>query len=280
MEEKIMSPRRVLLMYATMTKNTEKVATWFKEVFEEYGWEVIFLRILNRMNWAELQPKLYFDDYDLICLGSPIVGGQALQAIIKAFSFGAGGALEKQVQDKLDSKEEDAAAPPFAADTAEWRRGRAPSPGMADHTTPRKHGLVFTTYGGGFYGTEECKVTLEQLRSYLMLRNVDVIGRFACPGRETGPAGYDLGVKPKAVFIPGKKGADAPDADVCDAVKYRMGDGTLVPGSYFMHFNCNAKPGDRERAKARAFIADVIEDYFMTYDGVPNPPISEIVSMS
>ncbi len=35
--------------------------------------------------------NLYFDDYDVLCLGSPIVGGAPLQPIIQAFSLGAGG---------------------------------------------------------------------------------------------------------------------------------------------------------------------------------------------
>ena len=108
---------------------------------------------------------------------------------------------------------------------------------------------------------------------------MDVIGRFSCAGKETGPAGYPVGVKPKANFIPGHRN-DGPDADVCDAVMYRMGDGTLRPGSYFFHYDCDSKPGKREEAKARAFISDIVEDYFMTYNGPRNPCVSEIVSLS
>ncbi len=67
----IMEPRRALILYATMTKNTEKVATWFNETFNEYGWETYLIRIMPNTNWAELQDKLYFDDYDLVCLGFP-----------------------------------------------------------------------------------------------------------------------------------------------------------------------------------------------------------------
>lgn len=277
--EKIMQTRRVLLMYATMTKNTEKVATWFKETFEEYGWEVNFLRIKNNMNWAELQDSVYFDDYDLICLGSPIVGGAPVQSIIKTFSFGGGGGLEKQVQEKLNSAAKDASAPAAKLGGAMWRRKLRPAPGMPDHASERKYGIVFSTYGGGFYGPDEATVTLESMKQYLKLNNVDVIGRFCCPGRETGPAGYPVGVKPTADFKPGGRN-DGPLADVCDAVMYQMGDGTLKPGSYFFHYDCESKPGPREEQKAKAFIADVIEDYFMTYDGVPNPPLSEIVSLS
>ena len=275
----IMKPRRALLLYATMTKNTEKIANWFRETFLHYGWEVTYLRIAANTDWVGLQDQLYFEDYDLVCLGSPIVGGSPLQAVIKAFSFGAGGALEKEVQNNLDSKKADAAAPAKKPEGANWRRHRAPAPGMPDHTRTRPLGVVFTTYGGGFYGSDEATPTLETLKMYLKLNDVDVIGRFSCAGRETGPAGYPLGVKPKADFRPGKA-SDGPDADVCDAVLYTLGDGTQVPGSYFFHYDCHSRPGPREEAKARAFISDIVEDYFMTYDGVPNPPRSEIVSLS
>ena len=271
--------RRVLLMYATMTKNTEKVAGWFKETFEQYGWDATYVKVAGNTNWAALQDQLYFDDYDLIALGSPIVGGSPLQSVIKAFSLGAGGSLEKEVQENLDKKKEDAAAGTAKPGGARWRRNEKPSPGMADRRNSRPLGLVFTTYGGGFYGSSEAVPTLDLLKMYLQLQDVDVIGKFACAGKETGPAGYPVGVKPKADFKPGKN-ADGPDADVCDAVMYEMGDGTRVPGSYFFHYNCDAKPGAREEAKARAFISDIVEDYFMTYDGKVNPPISEILSIS
>ena len=42
----VMEPRRALILYATMTKNTEKVATWFNETFNEYGWETNLIRIM------------------------------------------------------------------------------------------------------------------------------------------------------------------------------------------------------------------------------------------
>ena len=133
----IMKPRRALLLYATMTKNTEKIANWFRETFLHYGWEVTYLRIAANTDWVGLQDQLYFEDYDLVCLGSPIVGGSPLQAVIKAFSFGAGGALEKEVQNNLDSKKADAAAPAKKPEGANWRRHRAPAPGMPDPSLGR-----------------------------------------------------------------------------------------------------------------------------------------------
>lgn len=118
----IMKPRRALLLYATMTKNTEKIANWFRETFLHYGWEVTYLRIAANTDWVGLQDQLYFEDYDLVCLGSPIVGGSPLQAVTRHFPS-CRRRLEKEVQNNLDSKKADAAAP------AKNRRGQlAPSP--------------------------------------------------------------------------------------------------------------------------------------------------------
>ena len=275
----IMEQRRVLILYASMTKNTEKVATWFKETFEEYGWDVTFCRLRNKMDWENWQDKLYFDDYDAILLGSPIVGGMPIQPVIKALSMGAGGTLEKEVQSKIDAGVGDSAAPAYKPDHV-WRRNQPPYPGILRAEDSRPLGLVFCTYGGGFYGSGEAQPVLETLKLYLQSSSVKVVGRFCCGGKETGPAGYPLGEKPAAVFIPGAKGKDAPKADVCDAVGYRMGDGSIKPGSYFFHYDNENKPGPREEAKARAFAADFIEDYFMTYNGEVNCTMSELVSMS
>ena len=275
-----MKQRRALILYATMTKNTEKIATWFKETFEYYNWDVTFVRLTNSGSYLrDFEGKLYFDDYDVICLGSPIVAGAPLQVIVKALSFGGGGKLEKEVQSNLDANKGDAAAAP-AEPGCLWRRNHAPYAGVLNKSDSVPLGIVFTTYGGGFFGSNESLGTLEMLKVYLSNYSVHVVGKFACAGRETGPAGYDLGVKPKATFIPGRQNDDIPDADVCDPVIYTMADGTKKPGAYFFHYDCNSKPGPREEAKARAFAADFIEDYFMTYDGERNIAVSEILSIS
>lgn len=279
-----MKPRRALILYATMTRNTEKIADWFRQTFEDYGWEVTFLRIKAKMDYSELQENLYFDDYDVVALGSPIVAGLPIQPILKAFSLGAGGELENDVQKKLDAGKLGSEAggtieTPYQP-TAKWRRGTAAYPGALTKGESEPLGIVFCTYGGGFYGSSECLAALESLKLYLNLNNVRVVGKFACGGRETGPAGYELGVKPKNTFIPGKKADELPEADVCDPVMYTMKDGTQKPGSYFFHYDLCSKPGPREEAKARAFAADFIEDYFMTYDGERSPTYSEIISLS
>ncbi|MCR5784222.1 MAG: hypothetical protein K6G40_01080 [Eubacterium sp.] len=277
-----MGKRRVLIMYATMTKNTEKIAQVYKETFEAYNWDVTYLRLKGNIDWKEMQKDLYFDDYDVICLGSPIVGGSPLQIVQKLFSFGGGGELEKSVQKKLDenktgSEAAEAAVPPKGPI---WRKNRAPYAGVLNKSDSWPLGIVFSTYGGGFYGSMEAVPTLEMLGHYLRSYNVNVVGKFCCGGKETGPAGIPNGVKPPKDFVPGKDISSLEPADVVDATVYEMADGTKMPGSYFFHYDLESKPGERELAKAKYFIQDFIEDYFMTYDGNPAVAISEIISIS
>ena len=262
-----------------MTKNTEKVATWFADTFRDYGWDVNLYRITSQKKLVEDQESLYFDDYDCVFLGSPIVGGSPLQSVIKALSLGAGGGLEKEVQDKIDAHEKDAAAGAKKPGIL-WRRNQAPYAGVLNPEDSIPLGVVFTTYGGGFFGSSEAMATLEQLKLYLQTNNVHVVGKFACGGKETGPAGFPVGEKPPKFFRPGPKDPNAPKADVQDAVYYRMGDGSLKPGSYFFHYDCDSKPGPREEAKAKAFAADLIEDYFMSYNNKTMKDWSELISIS
>ena len=95
--------RRALILYATMTKNTEKIAKAFEKAFSHYNWEVtLFKMTMKPADWEGMQEKLYFDDYDVVCLGSPIVAGYPLTVVNKVFSLGAGGALEKEIQGNID----------------------------------------------------------------------------------------------------------------------------------------------------------------------------------
>lgn len=98
--------RHALILYATMTRNTEKIAEVFEQTFRHYNWDVTrFKMTLKPADWEGMQEKLYFDDYDIVCLGSPIVAGYPITVVNKVFSLGAGGALEKEIQDNLDKGE-------------------------------------------------------------------------------------------------------------------------------------------------------------------------------
>ena len=179
--------RRALILYATMTKNTEKIARWFQESFEAYKWEVTSIRMKNTMDIDAVQPLVYFDDYDVICLGSPIVAGYPLKAISKHFSLGAHSGLEEKTAETVESGAESYTQEPMGPPPEggmqmpkelQWRRSgnRGPYPGAIYQHQFKPLGIVFTTYGGGFYGSDECLATLEVLKLYLQLNNVAVVG--------------------------------------------------------------------------------------------------------
>ena len=131
-------------------------------------------------------------------------------------------------------------------------------------------GVVFTTYGGGFYGSNEASATLELLKLYLEVQNVTVVGKFACCGKETGPAGLRDGEIPKTF---GNVKLDAP-------VYYQDADENYHAGSFFFHTHMETKPCARDIDKARYLISDLVEDYFFTNDGMRREPGSQYISIS
>ena len=285
--------RRALILYATMTKNTEKIAKTFEKAFKHYNWDVtLFKMTMKPADWEGMQEKLYFDDYDIVCLGSPIVAGYPLTVVNKVFSLGAGGALEKEIQGNIDkgatefnekmeeksmgdkaaiAKGPEAGRPPKPAIGARWRKNNPPYRGIANQEGYRPKGIVFTTYGGGFYGSDEATPTLEALKMFLQLNDVDTVGTFACCGAEFGPAGLKEGEKP--MTMPG-------DPEIADPVYYEDEEGNKLQGSYFFHYHGWEHPSDRDCIKAYAMACDIIEDYYMSYHGDVWKSTSQYVSIS
>jgi flavodoxin len=282
---------RALILYATMTKNTEKIARAMEESFLHYKWEVTFFRMtMKAADWEGMQEKLYFDDYDVIALGSPIVAGYPLTVVNKVFSLGAGGELEAKVQEQVDAGDgfqanSDTikpppgevggpggpdAEPPKKRIGAMWRRRSCPFPGGPSADNYRPVGIVFTTYGGGFFGSNEALATLAALKLFLELANVDVIGQFACVGKEFGPAGLKEGEKPMLIR-PGQM----PDPNI-----YETAEGEKITASYFFHGQPWNHPNDKDVIKAKILVSDLVEDMFMTYNGKRAQVKSEYISIS
>lgn len=64
------------------------------------------------MDLARMQPNVYFDDYDVICLGSPIVAGYPLKIVSKLFSLGAHTGLEEQTAAAVEGGAKEFTMPP------------------------------------------------------------------------------------------------------------------------------------------------------------------------
>ena len=296
--QKIEMKKKALILYASITKNTERVATWFKETFEHYGMEVTMIKVLNGKRWLEgNEDKLYFDDYDVVCLGSPIIGGSPMKCMLTHFSAGAASSLEDNVAKNAErglgfnaggaggfAEGEVKDGGPGMPPPPPGGPGMAPPPGGPPHMIawrreeimtypggPHKPGMykplgiAFTTYGGGFCGPSECLPVLQLLKLYLEDKGAKVIGRFACPGKEFGPAGLEDGETPMQIHEP--------------PVYYKDADGNYHAGGFFHHTSNNQNPAPRHEAQAKAFIASIVEDHFYTWDGKRREPDSEYVSI-
>lgn len=281
---------KALIIYSSITGNTEKVANWFRETFEHYCMEVTMVKIKNRMDWSQYAGKTYFEDFDVVCIGSPIIAGAPTSAMIKLFSPGGGSDLEKNVTANAE------AGKSFNAGGAGFPKGMDPDKGEGsmmpmdgpqwsrpDYTAGhyvyaggmkpqglyQPLGIAFTTYGGGESGSNECLPVLATLELYLRSRNCIPVGKFACCGMEFGPAGIKDGEKPM-VF-----GGDIPAPKV-----YFDADGNKHIGSYFFHTHMEQKPSPRDEMKAKALIADLVEDYFYSWNGERKPAGSQYISIS
>ena len=140
---------------------------------------------------------------------------------------------------------------------------RGPS---ADNHQPL--GVVFTSYGGVFYGSNECRTTLAALKQFLEMNNVSVIGQFVCCGKKFGPGVLAEHEKPRMIG-PG---------EMLDSAEYETADRKKITGSYFYHARRWDHPLDRDIQKAKFLFSDIVEDMFLTYDGKRSQVCSEYIS--
>jgi hypothetical protein len=165
--------KKSLILYQSMTGNTEKVALRFKKVFEKMGWECDIFKVKSDPNVKiplYKNPKVTdfpFDlrDYDFLCVGSPVQVGQPPKEIINIMfnnpysPHSHGETLSDEDRERL--------------------RDPTVIPG------PQK-GIVFVTYGGVHMGPTEPLPALASLEHELVHLKFQCVGRFSCPGKMAG----------------------------------------------------------------------------------------------
>lgn len=71
--------KKNLIVYASRTGNTEKVANELAKNFERYGWENDLKKLPD--SYDSKNPDFSFDDYDFACVGSPVISELPLNQI-------------------------------------------------------------------------------------------------------------------------------------------------------------------------------------------------------
>jgi hypothetical protein len=244
--------RKSLILYASITGNTEKVAMRFKKVLEKNGWEYDMLKVSKHTDVKNLPYRL--DDYDLLCVGSPVWSGIPTKEIFDDHY----GVL---MGDRLFR--EDRMAP------------------ITEGYGPKK-GIAFVTYGGDRRGTPEALVALGALELRMEDMRVKCIGKFACPGGNkwsripvdtvAARKGWSVGDAAAAIARyrenpnhPEFASLSAEDQKLfAKAAKQTRDLPTMaeVPGSRGLHWDVYNRPSERDLLKAEIFLEEILEDYY------------------
>ncbi len=144
--------KRSLIIYQTMTGNTEKVALRFQKVFNQKGWKCDAFKIDKNTDFANLPFK--FEDYDFMCAGSGVymaLPGKEITDLMFKYTH----------QPKRNGK------------IVRVHRMIFPGP---------KSGIVFVTYAGTHLGPKESEPALSLLELNIEHLRFKCIARFSCPG--------------------------------------------------------------------------------------------------
>jgi len=193
--ERNKAPKRSLIMYASHTNNTTKVAERFRSTLEKNGWQCDTFRILQDGDPTTIPYKI--KDYDLVCAGSGInlhMPYAELIAVIRVPRYG---------YDPLKVTPQTPGAQPADEGANKVPAGSrsAPVHGKIVLGPDSKKCISFVTYGGLEFGPWEAQPALDWINVEMAHLNIEPVGTFCCPGKFLPydiPAGYynDLTTRP------------------------------------------------------------------------------------
>lgn len=145
--------KKSLILYQTMTGNTELVVQRFEKVFKDKGWECDVFKVDKETDVDNL--PFDFNDYDFMCAGSGVymaLPGRELTDIM------------------------------FKTTHRTRRAGKIVRLHRKITIGPRK-GIVFVTYAGTHLGPKEAEPALSLLELNIEHLKFRCVGKFACPGK-------------------------------------------------------------------------------------------------
>lgn len=258
---------RALILYATSTGNTAKVAGTFQQVLEGYDWAVDAVRLEPDTDLR--RQGIFVDDYSLLLVGSPVISSGPAPLIAKKMAL-------------------------VDIDSPRLYRNELIFPGSFCHPENRPLGVGFVTYSGETYGPCEAEPALSTLEMHLRYLSIPTIGKFACPGRKASKTTIDL-IASELRISPAETAnlvgqferapkdpvflemSEDVQALLQQAVLDKHGGMPVPPPEEFSeavwHLGLDSRPSRRDLDKARIFLSEILEDYFYE-DGSPKPAMS------
>ncbi len=182
---------------------TKLIAEEFAKVCQSYGFHTDLVKVDPRRDWDK--DPVFVDDYDLVCLGAPIIAGLPYKEVSMLMGLQGKKQLYKNQEIWQRIMQLKAEGKPLGPGAGEQvipgaipgvRQGTGiegivcPStctgtPGAKNEPNRKTiYGIAFSTYGGTGVGPEECNGTLENLVEFLRVNGIRCVGKFACPGKE------------------------------------------------------------------------------------------------
>jgi hypothetical protein len=152
---------KCLIMYQSMTGNTQQVAFKFKEVFEKHGWNVTTFRVDKNTDPHKL--PFTMGEFDFICFGSPIIDSTVAKFMYRTL---------------LDNPD----APMYRGSNSTERLKKIRGKGFGlEGAVASIPGIAFLTYSGA---PPEAMPSLRLLEHLMWYMKIDCIGQFGCRGTE------------------------------------------------------------------------------------------------
>jgi hypothetical protein len=190
--EKNLTAKKSLIIYASRTNNTTKVAERFKSTLEKNGWQCDVVRIEKDSDPMTI--PFNYKNYDLICAGSGIRMHSPYVELLHVLRVPVYG-FDPRIMLKMTEGVQ------LTAEENKKMQGWRPNHRKITAGPNAKKALSFVTYGGYEFGPDEAQPALDWINLELAHLEVEIVGKFCCPGKfepMNNPAGYhnDLITRP------------------------------------------------------------------------------------
>ena len=167
--------KKCLIIYTSLSGNTEMVASRFKSTFEKNRWQCDMFKIDKKA--YILNPPFDFNNYDFVCVGSGIrmhLPYDDILWLMRRQFFGLIPIVLKHASEGEASKLE--GIKPIVQSTASI-------PHRKIEFTNSKNAVAFATYAGFDFGPKEAEPSLQLLALEIEHLGFKCIGQFCCPGK-------------------------------------------------------------------------------------------------